>query len=381
MTRKRSLFMGMVVFIAFATAHLGTLHGVAWGQSAVSIGAEMSATPVQPVVQDNFDDNKKGTLWKTYTDDPACKVQEINKRVEFTATAAAASGFSGYVGDKWSIDPNHDFEMRVTLNYDLQTYTGGWLTFGVTPDPTKPRHQYVSFGIGCNSLFPTYWREWKDGYEVRWTFAGRGHNRMTLYLSYDADTDTVYMAESGYGADNAWEVVSDCVRNRWGRKPIYVFLGLYTEGTDVTAGHAYIDDFALDKGVLSNTKPTNPTDPNNKPPDGGQQVDVAAEVSILPSAIGRFRSSEPITAFIALPKGLFPTDVDESQAAVLVPGNAQAMKQTVFVWLSGQTIVIASFDRAKLLEAVTTGGEVSVQVAGRLKDGRYFGGVDKITIQ
>lgn len=371
----------MVVSVAFATAHLDVPSGTARGQSTIGVGAEMSATAAVPVVQDNFNDNKRGTLWKAYTEGSGYQVQEVNQRLEFTATAGAIGGFAGYVGDKWSIDPNHDFEMRVTLNYDVQTYEGGWLTFGVTPDPTKPRNQYVSFGIACNNLLPTYWREWKDGYEVRWTFAGRGHNRATLYLSYNADADTIYMAESGYGADNAWEVVSDCVRNRWGHKPIYVFLGLYTEGAAVSAGHAYVDDFALDSGVLTGAKATDPTDPNNRPPGGGPQVDILADVSILPSAIRRLSGSEPITAFISLPKGYLPTDVDSSEAAVLVPGNAEAIRQTVFVWLNGQTIVVASFNRTELLETVTTNGEVSAQVSGRLKGGLYFGGVSKITIQ
>jgi hypothetical protein len=367
MTRKLSLFVQMAVFAAFVTAHLGVLHGVARGQST------------QPVLKDNFNDNRRGTLWRTHTEGTGCQVQEVNARLEFTATGGIVGDFAGYVGDKWSIDPNHDFEMRLTLNYDVQSLEGGWLTFGVTPDPTKPRDRYVSFGIACNTLFPSYWREWKDGYEVRWTFADRGHNQTTLYLSYDSDTDTIYMAESGYGADNAWEAVSDCVRNRWGRKPIYVFFGLYTEGAAVGAGHAYVDDFALDTAVLTNTKPTNPTDPNNGSPGG--QVDVPAEVSILPAAIRRLSGYDPITAFIALPKGYLPSDIDSSAAAVMVPGNAQAAKQTIFVWLSGQTIVIASFDRAKLLEAVEADGEVSVQVTGRFKGGLHFGGTDTITIQ
>jgi hypothetical protein len=365
MTRKLSLFTGMAVFVAFATAHLGVLHSVAQGQST------------QPVVQDNFNDNRTGTLWRAYTDGTGSQVQEVNGHLEFTATGGVIGGAAGYVGDKWSIDPNHDFEMRLTLNYDVKSLEGGWLTFGVTPDPTNPRDRYVSFGIGCNTLFPSYWREWKDGYEVRWTFASRLHDRATLYFSYDADTDTIYMAEAGYGADNAWQAVSDQVRNRWGSRPIYVFFGLYTEGAAVGSGHAYVDDFALDSAVLTNTKPTD----SGSTPGGSLHVDLLAEVSILPTAISRLGGSDPITAFIALPKGYLPTDVDSAAAAVMVPGNAQAAKQTVFVWLSGQTIVIASFDRTRLLDAVSADGEVTVQVSGRLKGGLYFGGTDTITIQ
>jgi hypothetical protein len=370
-TRELIRFMTMVVSIGIATGHLGLLHGVASAQVTTSS---------QAVVQDNFDDNKTGTLWKAYTEGTG-KAAEVNKHVEFTTTSATDNAFAGYMGDKWSIDPNHDFAMKVDLNYDMVTMNGGWVTFGVTPSPDKPRNQYVAFGIGCVSTFRSYWREWKDGYEVRWTFQGRNRNLTTLYFSYDADADTLYMGEAGYGADNAWEVVADQVRGRWGRKPIYVFLGLTTEGVAVGAGHAFVDNFALESGVLTNAKPSTPPDPNNKPPEGGESVDVAAEISILPSVIKRLGPAEPITSFLSLPRGLLPVDVDETQPIVLTPGGAQATKRTTFLWLTGQVIVVASFDRAKLLETVTTNGDVSLQVAGRLKDGRYFGGTDAVRIE
>ena len=356
------------VSVGMATGHLGILQSVAWGQSAG-----------QPVVQDNFDDNKKGTLWKAYADSPDCQVKEINKRLEFTAKTSVNPMFAGYVADKWPIDPNHDFAMKLDLNYDLVTLNGGWLTFGVTPNNTEPRKQYVSFGIACVSLFRSYWREWKEGYEVRWTFEYRGVDKMTLYLSYDAASDTVYMGRTGYGPENAWEVLPDSVRGRWGRKPIYVFMGLATEGATVDAGHAFVDNFALEKGVLVNTAPPKPPDPNT--PGGDQHVDVAADISILPSVVKRYGGAEPITAFLSLPKGLFPVDVDETQPLLLTPGGAQATKRTTFLWLTGQVIILASFDRAKLLEAGPANGNVSLQVTGQLKDGRHFGGAGIIKIE
>ncbi len=370
--RNRIRYTVAAVAIGMMTGQLGILQSVARGQTVTA----------QPVVQDNFDDNKTGTLWKLYADDPNVKAREINKRVEFTAKLNEDPMFAGYVADgKWPIDPNHDFAMRLDLNYDLVTMSGGWLTFGVTPNNVEPRKQYVSFGIACVSLFPSFWREWKEGYEVRWTFENRAVNKVTLYLSYEAATDTIYLGRTGYGPENAWEVLPDSVRGRWGRKPVYVFMGLATEGVVVDAGHAFVDNFALDQGTLVNTAPPKPPEPNTPGGEGDQHVDVAADVSVSPSVIKRYAGVDPITVFITLPKGFFPANVDETKPLVLAPTTVQATRRTTFLWLTGQVITIASFDRVKLLQAIPTDGEVPLTVIGHLKDGRHFGSAITVKIE
>ena len=371
--RNRIRYIVTAVAMAIVTGHSGFLQSVARAQSVIAS---------QTVMQDNFDDNSKGTMWKVYTDNPNIQVKEINKRIEFTAKANETPMFAGYVADsKWPIDPNHDFALRLDLNYDLVTMEGGWLTFGVTPNNTEPRKQYVQFGIACVSLFQSFWREWKEGYEVRWTFEDRRVSKSTLYISYDAASDTIYMGKTGYGPENAWEVLPDSIRGRWGRKPIYVFIGFATEGAVVDAGHAFADNFALDTGTIVNTEPPKPPEPNTPGGDTDQRVDVQANVSIMPSVIKRYVGVDPITVFITLPKGFLPMNVDETKPLVLAPTTVQATKRTTFMWLTGQVITIASFDRAQFLQAIPTNGDVPLTVIGHLKDGRHFGSAVTIKIE
>jgi len=377
-TRNLILFIVATVAIGMATAHLEGLQGAAWGQSATTIRV---AGEVRPLVQDNFDDNKKGNLWKVFADNSNCQVQEANKRLEYVSKAVEGNIFAGYVSDKWAIDPNHDFAMRVDLSYDLVTMNGGWFSFGVTPSPDQPRQRYVSVGIGCVSVFPSYWREYKDGYEIRWDFAGRGSGSAlkTLYISYDSENDIVYLGDAGYGPDNAWQNLPGVIKSRWPRKPLYVFLGGNAENVKIDAGHAFADNFTVDSGVIVNpdspTIPGPPTDPNVKP------TEVTGQAMILPSVIKRQGPVQPISTFLSLPEGLLPIDVDETQPLLLLPGGAEATKRTTFLWLSGQVVIIASFDRAKLLETVTTNGETTVQIMGTLTDGRRFGGTNRLRIE
>ncbi len=386
MTRNLILFLAAAVVAGVTPGWLDGRLGVARGQGpAADIAAAADPLPSTepPALQDNFGDNRKGRLWKLYQDDPNnCWVTETSAHLECRATKEATDAFAGYVGDGWWFDPSEDFEMKADLYYDLVTFEGGWLSFGVTPSPNEPRERYVSLGIGCINRYSSYWREWKDGYEIRWDFASRFKDRVTLYISYDAYNDTLYVSDAGYGSENAWQSVPDLIQGRWGRQPLFVFLGGSAEGASIGAGHAFIDNFVIDSGGLVKVnEPNGPADPNDGSSGEEQKPDVTVPVFIVPSVIGRNDPDNPVTAIAGLPDDIGPADIDEMEPLLLWPGALEAMEQTVFRWLNGRTIVMASFSKTAILEAIPEDGPAELRFTGRLKDGRYFGGPYTITIR
>jgi len=387
MVRNFILFVVVAVTAGSVGIGLDGSGGVAWGQSpTVAIGVMTGSVSWsgQPLVQDNFDDNKKANLWKTYIQDPNCWVTEINKRLEFGVKTKLSDVFAGYLGNGWWIDPLTDFSMRVDLSYDLSTYDGGWIGFGLTPNPQAPRDQYMAVGIGCATYYPTYWHEWRDDYDMSWDFTSRFQNRVTLYISYDAFHDELYVGDSGYGSDEAWQSFPNVIAGRWGSAPLFVFLGETADGAIIESGHAFVDNFVIESGRCVKAEPpsdpNNPTDPNGTPGDE-TEPNVPASVVVLPSVLSRGHASDSIMVVAALPKGIRPLDVDDKQPWVLLPGGAQATQQNAFVWLTGQTMVTASFDGTKLMAAVPNNGKVELRFAGRLKDGRSFGGTCVVTIK
>lgn len=102
---------------------------------------------------------------------------------------------------------------------------------------------------------------------------------------------------------------------------------------------------------------------------------------LTPAVLERGGGPDAIVALIRIPERKRQSDLDSSQRLLLYPGGIEAMKQTYFTWLSGDTFVICSFDRAKFLRAVPENGVVTLRAVGRLKDGRYFAGKDDVTIQ
>ena len=51
-------------------------------------------------------------MWRLFGENAKAKTTEVNKRLEFTATSDVNVPFMGYIGDKWWIDPNQDFQMK-----------------------------------------------------------------------------------------------------------------------------------------------------------------------------------------------------------------------------------------------------------------------------
>ncbi len=373
------------ILLVGAAAIVGCLAGpggAAGGQSPtviVGVMANSVSSSSQSLVQDNFDDNKRDSLWKTYIADPNCKVTETNKRLEFTVKAKLSDVFAGYVGNGWWIDPVTDFSMRIDLSYDLMTYDGGSIGFGVTPTPQTPHDKYTAVGIGAATYYPTYWHEWRDDYDVSWDFESRFQNRVTLYISYDAFHDELFVSDSGYGSDEAWQSFTGVIGGRWGRAPLFVFFGEIADGAIIEPGHAFVDNFVIESGrcVKAEPEPNDPADPNTDETEPNVPVSVVA----LPSVLHRSDGNDSIMIRTTLPKDIRPVDVDTRQPWLLQPGAAQATAQKMSVWLTGQTTVRAWFGRAKLLEAVPNNGKVELRFTGHLKDGRSFGGTCHVTIK
>ncbi|HSW02885.1 MAG TPA: hypothetical protein VLI39_22175 [Sedimentisphaerales bacterium] len=359
----------LFVIVAVIAGRMGVFprhSGVASGQTTNS-----------PVLQDNFDDNKRGTLWKVFGTSAKATVTEANKRLQFSTTSDIDVPFMGYISDKWWIDPNQDFQMKVDLTFNVFSYDGnGWVCFGLTPEATGPQELYAALGIGCSGVFQNYWTEWHDGFIGRVDFVGRPKPTVTMYISYDSWYDILYLSDYGYGPEGKWKAVSGFVKGSLKRAPLYVFLAAKSESMTLPPTSAYLDNFVIEKGKLGS--PYQSTDPNT---GGGQVRDIEGTVAILPSTIQRSGGSDKLTALLGLPEGITLEDWDPRNVPTLSPGTVSATAHTAFVWVDDSLKILTAFSKTKLMEVVTTNGEVEVHVAGKLKDGRSYAGSCLVTIR
>jgi len=107
---------------------------------------------------------------------------------------------------------------------------------------------------------------------------------------------------------------------------------------------------------------------------------VNTKTFISPQKLPR-NGTQDVLAMTVLPKGKFPKDFDTSEPLRLFPGGVAAVKQSAFIWLSGDTMVLGTFKHADVMAAVSANGLTEMRIVGRLKDGQYFSAVDKVTIK
>jgi hypothetical protein len=205
----------------------------------------------QLILRDNFEDNQKGPLWRLYTEDVNnCTVVETNGRLEFRSAAAAGDAFAGYIANAWRLDPQEDFALRVDAHYDLTTLAGGWVNIGITPNAEKPRSLGLEIGIGCAALLPCFWYSQIDRWVIESSRWDRIPHDASLYFSYTAADDTLYISDSGYGQENAWITFPGLLKGQWEGQPVFVYLGGRSDGLEITAGHAYLDNLLVERGLV-----------------------------------------------------------------------------------------------------------------------------------
>ena len=200
-------------------------------------------------IADDFDDGTRGSLWKFYGADQAnCWLDEVNRRLELRATAKARVTPAYYLSSGWQLDPAQDFSFKVTYFYGLVTEKLGWVSVGLTPNEKDLNGKHVEFGPGCGKYYRHVWWEAVDGDRTQVDFADRREEDSTLYVSYNAASDKLYLSTTGYGERYAWGVVPGLLRGSWGGRPILLYLGGGSDGLEIKSGDAYLDNFIVETG-------------------------------------------------------------------------------------------------------------------------------------
>ena len=217
---------------------------------------------------DNFNDNTRDPMWILYEENPGrCWLQEINNRLEVRATVSADDVVALYVSS-WKLDVNHDFSLKLNFHYSRVSWNDGWVLIGLTPDLTNPRNTYAEAEAGCDENQPYFWYKLvEDGVSSDSDWMLRSSNDGTVYISYSANNDELYVSTSGYWSGNADLTKSGLLKGGWGGAPVYVGIGGGSEYVSLSSGHAYLDNFVVDSGTLHT-----PTGDPYEPDDSSSQA-------------------------------------------------------------------------------------------------------------
>ena len=170
---------------------------------------------------DNFNDNTMNTtLWTLYEDDPGnAWLDETNQRLEFRSTVSADDVAALYIANDWGFLPTADFSFKVDFHYS--STVSGSVLLGIGKD--EENDVWLEAGYGESAFF--CWDAILNGSIIGENEKPRSSNDGTLYISYNAATDNLYVSDIGYGAGNAWGIIPLLVQWAWGADMVSPLLG------------------------------------------------------------------------------------------------------------------------------------------------------------
>jgi hypothetical protein len=210
----------------------------------------------EQVLSDDFEDGQAGSLWFVYEPDMSkIWVEETSGRLEVYATARADDIDAAYVSNGWRLDVTKDFELKVDFHYGKLDVGDSWVMVGLLPSLAEPISRIITFEAGCMNEQPFYQYEAIDGSWRHEERSDRSSDDGTLYVSYDAGKDELYLSHTGYGKANTWRTVTELLKNKWAAQPVYVAIGGGSDRVVLDAGDAYLDNFVVDSGLLNLSAP------------------------------------------------------------------------------------------------------------------------------
>ncbi len=200
------------------------------------------------LARDNFNDNRRNAIWRASADDyeNVALVEDTN-RLNLIATGQAGNLIADYVANGWSLDVASDFNFKVDFHYSGLGIQDGWVGITIENDYSN----YVSISAGSDGSGPYLRYEMAcDGNSV-FDRKIRDSNDATLYISYDAGMDQLYLSCAGYGAENAWQSLSGLLQGQWVSEPVSLAIGGGSDGDCIDNSRAYLDNFEITTAVLS----------------------------------------------------------------------------------------------------------------------------------
>lgn len=208
---------------------------------------------------DNFNDNSQAATWKKFEENPdSCWVNEINQRLEITANGDASDRGALYVPNNWGFVTTADFQVKVDFYNSIvsSNWNEVYIGIGYGYHLDNFNDDYIYLAAGCDDNYPVFWSEYvEDQNTVAGYWKTRSSNSGTLYISYDASEDKLYLSDSGYGSASAWKIFSGVLQGAWGNRIVGVGIGGSSVHVAMSTGQAYVDNFVIDSGTLCTNRP------------------------------------------------------------------------------------------------------------------------------
>ena len=317
-------------------------------------------------ISDNFNDNSMDTsLWSLYQESPAIVwLDESNQRLELRSTGTHNDEYADYYANAWDFLLTDDFSLRIDFKHDqIPPAIPGdqdWdfsVHLGLAKDWDNDVFLEAGYGVDgpttAHSFF--YCATIVDGYEDPKGEVDKVTDYGTLYISYDADNDELYLSYTGYWATNAWVTIPGLLQGEWDASFVFPYIGGWSDGVAIDSGNAYLDNFVVDSGTIVYTN----------------VVPVPVSINISPDTITP--KTKSIRCNIWPPVGYDVSQIDTSSIRLegtILPTSINVRKK--------QQMLVVKFPTSGLDLVPNTTLELTVN--GSLTDETPFEASDSVTV-
>ncbi|MBN2455278.1 MAG: hypothetical protein JXB29_01870, partial [Sedimentisphaerales bacterium] len=225
---------------------IGDVNVIVEASNIVSFDTQSFTITVFP--SDNFDDNKRSAMWRSHTEDYSnIWVLEDTNRLNLRATGDINDLVAFYVANDWEFEANEDFAVEIDFHYSVISDQNGWVAMIVEDD-----HNCASISAGSDNNESYFYYEVVADGNVVFEREPRDSNDGTLYIWYDADSNSLHISHVGYQGGNAyiWQCSS----------PVEIAIGGGSDGVTLSSGNAYLDNFKIIRAKLIGWPPATDLD-------------------------------------------------------------------------------------------------------------------------
>jgi M6 family metalloprotease-like protein len=225
-----------------------------------SVAANFEWAPAW-TLSDNFNDGLKSAMWFRSIDDydNVWVTEDANSlNLRSIGEVTEPGNYAGYAANGWTYDVSEDFTARVDFHYSAVDSYNGWI--GITVGNNDAN--YVSILVGSEDKQAyLYYEKVVDANVVSSDRIIRTSNDGTLYISYSAAADELYVSTVGYGAANAWQTAVGLLQGQWVSGTVYVSIGGGGVCDGIAAGgQARLDNFETAAGKIVGWPPATDLD-------------------------------------------------------------------------------------------------------------------------
>jgi hypothetical protein len=219
---------------------------------------------------------------RALTDEEIAVLYNNGNGTETIPAGSAEQAVAEYASNCWTMNVTEDFAVRAAFHYSGISSREGWVGMSIESNADN----YVSLSAGADGNGPFFYYEKVVDANVTSQQITRDINDGTLYISYNASLDELYLSTTGYGSANAWQTIPDLLQGQWASQAVRVTIGGGADQIIVGTGQAYIDNFEVTTAALIGWPPIN--DLNDDGYIDWQDISIMAEdwLDTDPDAIG-----------------------------------------------------------------------------------------------